>query len=178
MDALDDVHPVNVGRVMEKLSDAVEQAGLTSKFPDLSNFVSTSNLSLQQTGEAPLQVHGSKWKWKQHYSVLSFLLNGQLHAVYKRLSTMLGFPPCSSTQWHRIEPHVTELADLSCQQVRQAIVNRGDKEKWVASYDGFYQTRGHYSNNSSANLHDHVTGNIAWFAHRIKRGPGRHIWWS
>ena len=36
-------------------------------------------------------------------------------------------------------------------------------------------TRGHYSNNSSATLHDFSTGKIAYFAHRTKRGPG-HNW--
>ena len=45
---------------------------------------------------------------------------------------------------HWLEVHVTRMAEWSCSQVRAAIVNRGDKGKWVASYDGFYQTRGHY----------------------------------
>ena len=67
------------------------------------------------------------------------------------------------------------LAEWSCEQVRNQIVNRGDREKWVASYDGFYLTRGHYSNNSSATLHDYATGSIAWFEHRTKRGVG-HTW--
>ena len=51
----------------------------------------------------------------------------------------------------------------------------GHQKKWVASYDGFYLTRGHYSNNSSGTLHDYITGNIAWFTHRTKRGNG-HNW--
>ena len=45
----------------------------------------------------------------------------------------------------------------------------------MASFDGFYLTRGHYSNNSSATLHDYLTGEIAWFTHRTKRGSG-HNW--
>ena len=36
-------------------------------------------------------------------------------------------------------------------QVRDQVRNRGDHKKWVASYDGFYLTRGHYSNNTSGN---------------------------
>ena len=36
-------------------------------------------------------------------------------------------------------------------------------------------TKGHYSNNCSATLHDYKTGAIAWFAHRTKRGVG-HNW--
>jgi len=45
----------------------------------------------------------------------------------------------------------------------------------MASFDGFYLTRGHYSNNSSATLHDYSTSKIAYFAHRTKRRHG-HNW--
>ena len=38
------------------------------------------------------------------------------------------------------------------------IVQRGDAKKWVASFDGFYLTRGHYSNNASATIHDFREG--------------------
>ena len=56
------------------------------------------------------------------------------------------------------------------------IIRRGGvKQQWTASFDGFYLTGGHYSNNSSATLHDFSTGKIAYFAHRTKRGPG-HNW--
>ena len=106
-------------------------------------------------------------------------MNGQLFAEYERVSHMLGLPKCSKSQWHRIvqwtETHVTELAEWSCEQIRQQVSDRGDQKKWVASYDGFYLTRGHYSNNSSGTLHDYITGNIAWFTHRTKRGNG-HNW--
>ena len=75
----------------------------------------------------------------------------------------------------RLEEFVTNLAEWSCSQVRNEIMKRGDTKERVASFDGFYLTRGHYSNNSSATLHDHSTGKVAWFAHRTKRGPG-HNW--
>ena len=39
---------------------------------------------------------------------------------------------------------VSTLAETSCEAVCEAI--RGDKQSWVATYDGFY-TRGHHSNN-------------------------------
>ena len=39
----------------------------------------------------------------------------------------------------------------------------------------WWLTRGHYSNNSSASLHDYESGAIAWFSHRTKKGPG-HNW--
>ena len=75
----------------------------------------------------------------------------------------------------RLEGFVTNLAEWSCSQVRNEIMKRGDAKEWVASFDGFYLTRGHYSNNSSATLHDHSTGKVAWFTHRTKRGQG-HNW--
>ena len=55
------------------------------------------------------------------------------------------------------------------------ISNRGKQHDWVVSFDGFYQTRGHHSNNASASLHDYQTGLIAWYQHRTKRGAG-HNW--
>ena len=82
-------------------------------------------------------------------------------------------------QWQRIldrlEPHVTQLAEWSCDQIRKAIEQRGDKVKWVASFDGFYLARGHYSYNSSATIHDYYGGGVAWFTHCTKKGPG-HNW--
>ena len=92
---------------------------------------------------------------------------------------MLGLPACSNSQWNRImkklEVHVTELAEWSCSEVVQAIRRREEGKQWTDSFDGFYQTRGHYSNNSSATIHDHANGKIAYFTHRTKRGPG-HNW--
>ena len=103
----------------------------------------------------------------------------QLYSEYKRLSNMLNLPPCSNNQWNRIiqwlEHYVTELTEVSCQQVRNDVKKRGDHLQWTVSFDGFYQTRGHFSNNSSATLHDYHSGRIAWFKHRTKRGPG-HNW--
>ena len=106
-------------------------------------------------------------------------MNGHLYAEYTPLQGMLGLPHCSDTQWQRIvgkvETAVTELAEWSCRRAREAVRERGDSKKWVASYDGFYLTRGHHSNNASATLHDYATGSIAWFEHRTKRGHG-HNW--
>lgn len=128
----------------------------------------------------PPTVKSSPTKsWFKNYTALSFLMNGQLFAEYERVSHMLSLPSCSRSQWLRIvewtERHVTELAEWSCEQVRNQVRNRGDHKRWVASYDGFYLTRGHYSNNSSGTLHDYITGSIAWFTHRTKRGK-RHNW--
>ena len=122
---------------------------------------------------------GRKKSWLMNYSALAFLMNGQLFTEYNRISHMLGLPSCSEKQWSRIvewlESHVTKLAQRTCDEVRKQVVERGDKDSWVVSFDGYYQTRGHYSNNSSATLHDYATGRIAWFQHRTKREPG-HNW--
>ena len=40
----------------------------------------------------------------------------------------------------------------------------------MASYDGFYLTRGIHSNNSTGTMHDVLSDKIAWFAHQTKRG--------
>ena len=75
----------------------------------------------------------------------------------------------------RLEEHVSDLAEWSCGQVRQENAARGDAKQWMASFYGFNLTQGHYSNNSSATLHDYFTGKVAYFCHRTKRGPG-HNW--
>ena len=59
---------------------------------------------------------------------------------------------------------------MTCEQVCQRMVSRGEKFSWVASYDRFYLTREHHSNNSSGTLHDVSSDKIAWFSHRTKQG--------
>ena len=111
--------------------------------------------------------------------MLSFLVNGHLFADYEKLSAMLGLPHCCHNTFDAILADlsvvVNKLAEKSCEMVRQMIETQGKKQEWVASFDGFYLTRGHYSNNSSATIHDHSSGKIAWFCHRTKRGSG-HNW--
>ena len=79
-----------------------------------------------------------------------------------RVTGMLGIMSCSKNQWLRIvewtEKYVCEFPEWSCNEVRRQIRSRGDHQKWIASFDGFYLTRGHYSKNSSATLHDYITG--------------------
>lgn len=89
---------------------------------------------------------------------------------------MMGLPVMSNTAWQNLVAllgkHVKAVALASCEQVRERVVQQGDKLNWTVSYDGFYLTRGHHSNNSSATLHDYSTDKIAWFEHRTKKGPG------
>ena len=49
------------------------------------------------------------------------------------------------------------------------------REAGATCFDGFYLTRGHYSNNASATIHDFEGDGVAWFTHRTKRGHG-HNW--
>ncbi|XP_065915443.1 uncharacterized protein [Dysidea avara] len=120
--------------------------------------------------------HGPAPSWDLNYPVLTFLMNGQYYAEYKGTLGMMGLPVMSERQWMKVVSwlggHVEELANSSCAQVREMVSDRGDKFKWIASFDGFYLTRGHHSNNSSATLHDTVSDKIAWYAHRTKRGSG------
>ena len=92
-------------------------------------------------GSDPPTIRSSPNKsWTKNYSALSFLTNRQLFAEYERVSNMLGLPACSDRQWLRIvewtEKYVTELAEWSCEQVRDQVRRRGDHQQWVASYDG------------------------------------------
>ena len=48
---------------------------------------------------------------------------------------------------------VEQLVQWLCRIVRDDIVVREDKEKWMASYDGFYLTRGYHSNDSTGSYH-------------------------
>ena len=58
------------------------------------------------------------------------------------------------------------------QEARTEAVRRGDKSSLHIYFDGFYLTRGHYSNNVSATVHDAKTGKIIAYSHRTKRGQG------
>ena len=144
---------------------------------DCSDLVMNWRLHLQLDGTEKNPSQSQSWLF--NYTVMTFLMNGYLYAEYMHLQGMLGLPTCSDSGWQRIvaklEKPVTELAEITCENVRIEIRERGDHKQWVASYDGFYLTRGHHSNNSSATLHDYETGKIAWFEHRTKRGPD-HNW--
>ena len=163
--------------VIDRLACLASQIRLPHDTTTLSSHVSSGSIGLHHSDS--LRIHNSFCSWSQYYPVLSFLMSGHLYADYDRLSGLLGLPACSNTQWSRIvkrlEEQVTELAKWSCGQVQQEIIRRGDAKQWTASFDGFYLTRGHYLNKSSATLHDFSTGKIAYFAHRTKRGPG-HNW--
>ena len=58
------------------------------------------------------------------------------------------------------------------QEARTEAVRRGDKSSLHIQFDGFYLTRGHYSNNSSATVRVAKTGKIIAYSHRTKRGQG------
>ena len=163
--------------IIDRLACLAGQIGLPHNTTTFSSHVSSGSIGLHHSDS--LRIHNSFCSWSQYYPVLSFLMSGHLYADYDRLSGLLGLPACSNTQWSRIvkrlEEQVTELAKWSCGQVQQEIIRRGGAKQWTASFDGFYLTRDHYSNNSSATLHDFSTGKIAYFAHQTKRGPG-HNW--
>ena len=129
------------------------------------------------TAVCNIRSSGCKPKsWELNYPALAFLLNGGYYADYASILGTMGLPVMHHTTWDNlvswVGTHVEQLAEWSCDQVRADIVKRGDKDQWTASFDGFYLTRGHHSNNSSATLHDVESDRIAWFTHRTKRGKG------
>lgn len=178
-----DTAALSVSAINKKVVEAIRCLGFDcndNTFDALASLVQCSpELPIPSGSHPPIIRSSTNKSWTKNYSALSFLMNGQLFAEYERVTNMLGIPSCSKNQWMRIvdwtEKHVTQLAEWSCEQVRNQVRNRGDHKQWVASYDGFYLTRGHHSNNSSATLHDYNTGCVAWFTHRTKRGNG-HNW--
>ena len=163
---------------LDKLGYNVDVLGVCQ-----ASMIAECQVGISVEGECPMitggHTAGRQKSWPLNYSALSFLMNGQLYAEYSQISSMLGLPHCSERHWIDIigwlEEHVTKITQWSCTQVLQSVQERGDKEAWVTSFDGYYLTRGHYSNNSSATLHDYFTGRIAYFKHRTKRGAG-HNW--
>ena len=109
--------------------------------------------------------------WELNYPVLAFLLNGGYHVDYASIMGTMDLPVMHHTTWDNlvswVVTHIEKLADWSCDQVRADIEKRGDKTQWTATFDGFYLTRGHHSNNSSATLHDVESDRIAWYIHRV-----------
>ena len=111
-----------------------------------------------------------------NYIMLSFIVCGEYYKDYDHVMGTLGIGHFSEKQWIRviewIAPEVEKIAKWSVEQARKMIRERGDQDHLEVMYDGFYLTRGHYSNNSSATMHDAKNGNIIGFAHRTKRGQG------
>ena len=111
-----------------------------------------------------------------NYILLAFIVCGQYYKDYDHVMGTLGISHFSEKQWIRviewIAPEVEKITNCSVDQARKIIRARGDEKKLEVMYDGFYLTRGHYSNNASATMHDAKTGNIIGYAHRTKRGQG------
>ena len=177
-----------VTHAFAKISEAIDRLGFDfeSLGVEGTSLLSMCNpevqVSVPQGATLPTiscSSRGRQKSWLLNYSVISFLMNGQLFSEYDRISNMLGLPHCSDKYWREIVgwlgEYVTRLAEWSCSQVRDEVCARGDSEHWVTSYDGYYLTRGHHSNNCSATLHDYSTGKIAYFQHRTKRDVG-HNW--
>ena len=104
----------------------------------------------------------------RNFVVLSFLVNEQYFKHYHKILRTIGLDHVSFTQWiHFVEwiaPFVKRIADWILQEARTEAVQRGGKSSLQIQFDGFYLTRGHYSNNSSATFHDaysHRTTNLS-----------------
>lgn len=137
------------------------------------------NATVFSSDHTPKIAHSKKGpppSWELNYPAIVSLMNGQYYVEYQGVFGMTEKQVMSETAWNKMVPwvgkYVEELALATCEQVRCKVTERGDKFSWIVSFDGFYLTRGHHSNNCSATLHDVSTDKIAWFTHRTKRGPG------
>ena len=106
---------------IEKLDQVARQRGIPLESRSmLPHFVNSCRLSQQCSGTSHPQVHASTCSWDRYYHVLSLLINGHLYADYVKLAGMLGFPSCAGSTWQtilkRLEVHVSQLAEQSCNQ--------------------------------------------------------------
>ena len=97
------------------------------------------------------KVNISRTAWLPNYLLLSFLLNGEYFKDYEHVLGTLGVTHLSKSQWIRVvkwvHPHVKELAQWSCDEIKREIARRGDKKSLEIMYDGFYLTRGYHGEN-------------------------------
>ena len=113
-----------VPAIVSELIDLVAAINLPV---DVHKCMTKASLQLQcdLRGTTEPQVHRSRCSWPMNYTVLSFMMNGDLYAEYNKLAGMLELPHCSNQQWPRIvgklEEKVTELAEWSCCKVRETI---------------------------------------------------------
>ena len=164
----EDTIQVKVFRALENVKVLSEEAA---------KHITKAKVIYKPEGISNIPSTGCKPKsWELNYPALAFLLNGGYYVDYASIMGTMGLPVMHHTTWDNlvswVGTHVEKLADWSCDQVRADIEKRGDKTQWTASFDGFYLTRGHHSNNSSATLHDVESDRIAWYTHRTKRGKG------
>ena len=164
----EDTIQVKVFRALENVKVLSEEAA---------KHITKAKVIYKPEGISNIPSTGCKPKsWELNYPALAFLLNGGYYVDYASIMGTMGLPVMHHTTWDNlvswVGTHVEKLADWSCDQVRADIEKRGDKTQWIASFDGFYLTRGHHSNNSSATLHDVESDRIAWYTHRTKRGKG------
>ena len=88
---------------------------------------------------------------------LSFLVSGQYFKDYHKILWTLSLDQVNSTrcgihidEW--LAPFVKQIADWSVKEARTEAIQRKNQSSLHIQFDGFYLTRGHYSNNSSAQL--------------------------
>ena len=163
-----------VGPLLEQVAKALEEVGKELSVNEQRHLMSSSEVTLQAKGNPSIFNTGTKPRcWNLNYPALAFMLMGGYYSEY---DNVFGLPVMHHTTWEGVVEwvgkHVEKLALWSCDQIKAKIIARGDQHQWQASYDGFYLTRGHHSNNASATLHGVQTDSIAWFAHYTKTEKG------
>ena len=127
-----------------------EAVGPISKLPSHEVLERIRNLKVQYlatSGDPSMANAGRKPKsWILNYPALACMLNGGYYADYAGMLGTMGLPVMHHKTWEGlvslVGTHVEQLAQWSCEMVRDSIIKRGDQGKWMASYDGFYLTRG------------------------------------
>ena len=87
--------PEDLQAVLTAIGDCIEKQGYSLDLSQYSALTTSSSTRLVYTSPSPPTIINSKKSWLMNYTVLTFLMNGQIFAEYHRLSNMLGLPACS-----------------------------------------------------------------------------------
>ena len=84
------VDPEDLQAVLRAIGDCIEKQGYSLDLNQYSALTTSNSTRLVHTSHSPPTIINSQKSWLMNYTVLTFLMNGQLFAEYHRLSNMLG----------------------------------------------------------------------------------------
>ena len=156
----------------EGVSEGVSEPSVLTE--EAKVYITSTTVKYSYTGYPRIASSCRAKSWELNYPALSFILNGGYYIDNTSITGTMGLSTMHHGTWDNlvswVGPHVDHLANRLCEQVRADIEKCGDHCQWMAGFDGFYLTRVHHSNNTSATLYDVYSDRIAWFTHRTKRG--------
>ena len=111
---------------------------------------------------------------------LAFFISGQGYATYRKtLGKGLGLGVVSEKPYLQIVglalPHIKEILDEMCKDAKTQIRNVSDDTlgSWgraVTTCDGYWQKRGHFSQNYTFIIKNYLTGALLYYGHLSMRG--------